>query len=82
MAEVKRAELSEFLLAVQRAVREGVRRFEDESPGWKSGLAEVELRVGYRMERERDGAPLRVLVDLDEPERLLNGLRIPVGREE
>lgn len=70
--------LSEFVEAVASQVAAGVKRFEAAHPEWEVGALSIEARVGFKIE---PGPPAVVWVDLDEPERLLTLLPIPVRRK-
>jgi hypothetical protein len=73
---VDKLPLSQFVAAVAGQWAEAAATVEAKHPGWEVGAVTITARVAFVLEK---GA---VLVDLDEPDRLLTELPIPLRRKD
>ena len=71
-----RIALSKFVETVADEWLVAVAAVETKHPDWQVGASEIVARVAFVLEKGK------VLIDLDEPERLLTEVRIPLRRKD
>jgi hypothetical protein len=72
--------LDQFVALVGKQWAAGVEQVERERPGWEVGATEIVARAAL-LPVKTNGGEWRVFVDLDEPERKLSDIRIPLRRK-
>ena len=81
MAVADKIPLQRFVETVAGEWLSAVEAVEQQHPGWEVGASEIVARVAFVLEKKPGGGESVLLLDLDEPSRLLSELRIPIRRK-